>query len=147
MRNAIWEKSIHRRMMQRLWLRFMIIFLFTQRDSRLAIRNLLPRTESKRCRYKNPDNDPRGPWKSAIYTCGNLYERILCTRSPLHLESNDGPPERHGTGACSEDKFDRNRMRRSDLVGQNGNNTYQLLKHFLIEGRSRMVPHDYVDTS
>ena len=26
--------------------------------------NMLPRTESMNSRYKNPDNDPRGPWKS-----------------------------------------------------------------------------------
>ena len=25
--------------------------------------NLLPRTEQMNARYKNPDNDPRGPWK------------------------------------------------------------------------------------
>ncbi|WP_031442491.1 site-specific DNA-methyltransferase [Arenibacter algicola] len=28
-------------------------------------RNLLPRTEAQNKRYKNPDNDPRGPWKSS----------------------------------------------------------------------------------
>ena len=28
-------------------------------------RNLLPRTEEQNKRYKNPDNDPRGPWKSS----------------------------------------------------------------------------------
>jgi adenine-specific DNA-methyltransferase len=27
--------------------------------------NLLPRSEEMNSRYKNPDNDPRGPWKSA----------------------------------------------------------------------------------
>lgn len=26
-------------------------------------RNLLPRTENQTARYKNPDNDPRGPWR------------------------------------------------------------------------------------
>lgn len=28
--------------------------------------NLLPRTEKMNARYKNPDNDPRGPWKPGI---------------------------------------------------------------------------------
>lgn len=27
-----------------------------------TIRNLMPRTDSQNARYKNPDNDPRGPW-------------------------------------------------------------------------------------
>lgn len=30
--------------------------------------NLLPRTEKQNDRYKNPDNDPRGPWKSGDFT-------------------------------------------------------------------------------
>ena len=32
-------------------------------------RNLLPLTDDQKGRYKNPDNDPRGPWKAADYTC------------------------------------------------------------------------------
>jgi adenine-specific DNA-methyltransferase len=46
-------------------------------------RNLLPRTETQDQRYTNPDNDPRGPWTSADYTCNksadqrpNLYYPI-----------------------------------------------------------------------
>ncbi|MFZ5882525.1 MAG: site-specific DNA-methyltransferase [Chloroflexota bacterium] len=31
-------------------------------------RNLLPRTEEQDKRYKNPDNDPRGPWKPADFS-------------------------------------------------------------------------------
>lgn len=30
--------------------------------------NLLPRTEEMNDRYKNPDNDPRGPWKSSDFS-------------------------------------------------------------------------------
>ena len=30
--------------------------------------NLLPRTDEMNARYKNPDNDPRGPWKSTDFT-------------------------------------------------------------------------------
>lgn len=30
--------------------------------------NILPRTEEANSRYKNPDNDPRGPWKSSDLT-------------------------------------------------------------------------------
>ena len=34
------------------------------RSSEIWPRNLLPRTEAQDERYKNPDNDPRGPWAS-----------------------------------------------------------------------------------
>lgn len=30
---------------------------------------MLPHTEIQRARYKNPDNDPRGVWKTGDYTC------------------------------------------------------------------------------
>ncbi|HFI0378804.1 TPA: site-specific DNA-methyltransferase, partial [Streptococcus suis] len=30
--------------------------------------NLLPRTDEQNARYKNPDNDPRGPWTSADFS-------------------------------------------------------------------------------
>ena len=46
--------------------------------------NRLDRNESQLSYYKNPDNDPRGPWNSATYTCNknkeqrpNLYYPIL----------------------------------------------------------------------
>ncbi len=43
--------------------------------------NLLPRTEEQNSRYKNPDNDPRGPWKAGDmsvgrYTPKDCYEVI-----------------------------------------------------------------------
>ena len=39
------------------------ILLYTKnRDIWRKTRNLLPRTEEQEARYRNPDNDPRGPW-------------------------------------------------------------------------------------
>ena len=43
--------------------------------------NKLPRTEEANSRYKNPDNDPRGPWTSGDLSVGpavkeNIYEII-----------------------------------------------------------------------
>ena len=46
--------------------------------------NFLPRSEKNNSYYKNPDNDPRGAWNSAAYTCNkskderpNLYYPII----------------------------------------------------------------------
>jgi|MDSW01.1.fsa_nt_gb adenine-specific DNA-methyltransferase len=36
--------------------------------------NRLERTENQLQYYKNPDNDPRGPWNSATYTCNKSKE-------------------------------------------------------------------------
>jgi len=39
------------------------VLLFSrQRKTWASVRNLLPRTDDQNRRYKNPDNDPRGPW-------------------------------------------------------------------------------------
>lgn len=43
--------------------------LLVYRKTNSFIRNLLPLTEDQTGRYKNPDNDLRGPWKAMDYTC------------------------------------------------------------------------------
>lgn len=40
-----------------------MILLYAKNIDQLKL-NLLPRTETMNARYKNPDNDPRGPWQS-----------------------------------------------------------------------------------
>ncbi len=37
--------------------------------------NLLPRTAEQNSRYKNPDNDPRGPWKAGDMSVGRYTEK------------------------------------------------------------------------
>jgi adenine-specific DNA-methyltransferase len=46
------------------------ILLFAK-DSDQWIRNLLPRSSEQDSRYKNPDDDPRGPWASDNLTARN----------------------------------------------------------------------------
>ncbi len=42
-------------------------------------RNLLPRTEDHNVNYRNPDNDPRGPWRSGDVRSPNLRENLKYT--------------------------------------------------------------------
>ncbi len=39
--------------------------------------NLLPRTDKQNKDYKNPDNDPRGPWKTGNLTVGPAVEKQI----------------------------------------------------------------------
>lgn len=53
------------------------ILVYGKNKERLAL-NLIPRTADANKRYKNPDNDPRGPWKSSdlsvkTYSAKNDY--------------------------------------------------------------------------
>lgn len=49
------------------------ILVFAKNKSELST-NFLPRTEKNNSYYKNPDNDPRGAWNSAAYTCNKSKE-------------------------------------------------------------------------
>ncbi|WP_434470944.1 site-specific DNA-methyltransferase [Aeromonas veronii] len=40
------------------------------------IRNRLPRTEEQAKQYKNPDNDPRGPWRAIPWDAPNLRPNL-----------------------------------------------------------------------
>lgn len=45
------------------------------RDAAVWAPNLLPRTEEMEARYKNPDKDPRGPWKPGGLDARNYYSK------------------------------------------------------------------------
>ena len=67
--------------------------------------SLLPRTEAMESRYTNPDNDPRGPWKSGDLSGRNYYSEgtypITCP-SGRRIE---GPPAGR-YWVVSKDRFD-----------------------------------------
>jgi adenine-specific DNA-methyltransferase len=44
------------------------------KNKRLWQPRLLPRTEAMEARYKNPDSDPRGPWKASDLAARNRYD-------------------------------------------------------------------------
>ena len=46
------------------------------------VRNLLPRGEKSASKYKNPDNDPRGPWRlGPIFANGERHAGLMYTSS------------------------------------------------------------------
>jgi len=54
--------------------------------------NKLPRTAEMEARYKNPDNDPRGPWKAADMSARNRYDAgVYPVTTPIGRVIN-GPP-------------------------------------------------------
>lgn len=63
--NLIWEKKFAPQNDEKYFSErhdFVVVFA---RRKELWKRNLLPRSEEAAARYKNPDNDPRGPWASS----------------------------------------------------------------------------------
>ncbi len=63
--NIIWEKKFAPQNDEKYFSErhdFVVVFA---KNKELWKRNLLPRSEEAAARYKNPDNDPRGPWASS----------------------------------------------------------------------------------
>lgn len=81
--NVIWQKKFSPQSDAK-WLSDMHDHCLVFGRNKLAWRpNLLPRSLKQEKNFKNPDNDPRGPWASADYTCAknkderpNLYYAI-----------------------------------------------------------------------
>lgn len=58
--------------------------------------NLLPRTDEMNSRYKNPDNDPRGPWQSGdLVASGERSNGHFIITSPKSGKEFDVPSGKH----------------------------------------------------
>lgn len=71
---------------------------------------LLPMTDEQISRYKNPDSDPRGPWKAADYTCKFSATERSTLYYPI-INPNTGKevyPEETRVWACSQEEHLKN---------------------------------------
>lgn len=93
--------------------------------------NLLPRTAEMEARYKNPDNDPRGPWKPADLSARNRYDAGIYSITCPSGRKIDGPP-RGMYWRFSESKFKELDADSRIWWGDDGNNA-PAVKRFLSE--------------
>jgi adenine-specific DNA-methyltransferase len=105
-------------------------------------RNLLPMTEDQTGRYKNPDNDPRGPWKSENYTCRYSVDERPNLNYPItnpHT-NNEIWPNKTRVWAMSKEVTEKNIRENRIWWGKNGKNSKPALKNFLSEINKGMMP-------
>ena len=98
---------------------------------------LLPRTEEANARYKNPDNDPKGPWTAdnmTVKTYSAIYDYPIITPS--------GKEVRPTNGRC----WFTNKERMAELIkegrvyfGENGENMPRI-KRYLCDVQQGMTP-------
>lgn len=103
--------------------------------------NGLPRSDEMVARYKNPDNDPRGPWLLSDLAARNFYAQ---GRYPIETPAGnviEGPPA-GSFWRVSRDKFDE--LDRDNRIwwGKSGSNRPGI-KRFLSEVRDGVVPQTY----
>jgi adenine-specific DNA-methyltransferase len=112
------------------------------RKGNMFLRNLLEKTSSQLGRYKNPDNDPRGPWKAENYTCRytqlerpNLYYAISQPNTNATIYPNTSR-----VWAYSLERHQKNETENRIWWGKSGSNSVPALKNFLSETAQGAVP-------
>jgi len=98
--------------------------------------NLLPRSEAMNKRYKNPDNDPRGPWKPADFSVKTYNSN---SDYPITLPSGRivNPPESR-CWVTSKENFEKLIADNRIWFGKTGNNVPSV-KKFLSEVKDGSV--------
>jgi adenine-specific DNA-methyltransferase len=103
---------------------------------------LLPLTEDQKARYKNPDNDARGPWKPMDYTCRYTADErptlYYAVKNPKTGE--DVWPKRTRVWAFSKEVHLRNEAEKRIWWGVDGNAGVPALKNFISEIQQGMMP-------
>lgn len=98
--------------------------------------NLLPRTEEMNARYKNPDNDPRGNWKS-----GDLSVKTYSKNCDYPITTPSGRivnPPQSSCWRVNKNRFKELVKDKRIWFGPNGNNVPSL-KRFLSEVQDGVV--------
>lgn len=100
--------------------------------------NKLPRTAEMEARYKNPDNDPRGPWKAADMSARNRYDAGIYPVTTPAGRGIPGPPKGRYWG-IDEKKFKALDEDGRIWWGSDGNNA-PAIKKFLSEVSEGRTP-------
>lgn len=102
------------------------------------IRHLLPRSEESQKKYKNPDNDSRGPWRAGpIFASGERHEGLMYS-----IQTPSGrivSPPKGSHWRMTESDFWKMVEDNRILFGDKGNNI-PATKLFLSEVQGGMVP-------
>ncbi|MDR5885008.1 site-specific DNA-methyltransferase [Vreelandella janggokensis] len=105
-------------------------------------RGLLPFTDEQKARYKNPDNDSRGAWKAADYTCRytaqerpTLYYKIVNPNTGEEIW-----PKKTRVWAFSEEMHKKNERENRIWWGKKGLNSTPALKNYVSEINQGRVP-------
>lgn len=105
-----------------------------------------PRTEKANAGYANPDNDPRGPWRTASYVNPATREQrpnlVYAITRPT-----TGERVEHPTHAWKYQRSEHQRHVREKRLwwGKDGSALYPRLKLFLSESQGGLVPIDLWD--
>jgi adenine-specific DNA-methyltransferase len=113
------------------------VLLYT-RNARLWRPKKLTRTESMIARYRNPDNDPRGPWLLSDLAARNFYAQGRYSIETPSGRIIEGPPA-GSYWRISRERFDQFEKEGRIWWGKSGNNRPGI-KRFLSDVQQGVVP-------
>ena len=99
--------------------------------------NRLPRNEEQQKYYSNPDNDPRGDWNSAAYTCAKTVDERPNLYYPI-TNPNTGEiiwPKKTRVWAYGSETHEQNEKEGLVYWGKDGKGKVPRFKKFLSVGR------------
>ena len=119
----------------------MILGFARKRDRWSATRNLIERTVVQAGRFRNPDNDPRGPWRQG--DDGTAKSGTEKQRFPITLPSGRVVKPKAGRyWAFSEETFALARAEGRSYFGKNGNRL-PLIKRYVTVVREGVAPRSW----
>lgn len=118
-----------------------VLLYAKNRDVWRKIRNPLPRTDAQKARYRNPDNDPRGPWLQGDN--GTAKSGSESARFPITLPSGRVVVPPSGTyWRFSIANFEQARSEGRVYFGAKGDGL-PIIKRYLTEVQDGVVPRTW----
>ena len=118
-----------------------ILLYAKNRDIWRKARNLLPRSESQKSRYRNPDNDPRGPWLQGDN--GTAKSGSEKSRFPITLPSGRVvTPPSGNYWRFSQENFSQAQAEGRVHFGIKGD-SMPVIKRYLTEVQDGIVPRSW----
>ena len=136
--NAIWQKVFSPKNTAKTFSADHGHVLIYARRLEIWTPNLLLHSEQANSRYKNPDDDPRGPWSSSDLTARNYYSEGKYSVKCPGGRQFDGPPTGRYWTVCERDFWKLHSEGRIRW-GKKGNNMPRL-KRYLSDVREGVVP-------
>jgi adenine-specific DNA-methyltransferase len=140
----VWKKLYGGKNDSKWFLRYHDYVLVYAKDKNIWRPNLLPRTDKQDSRYKNPDNDPRGPWKSGDFT--GVGETKSCRYQIISPSGKIFFPTDGKRWISNQDKFEELRKDNRIWFGPNGDSTPSI-KRFLSEVKDGVSQSTILDYS
>ena len=140
--NAVWEKAYTANMTARFVSNTHDHVLIYARNAEAAALGRFPRSEEQTAKFKNPDNDPRGPWKAENLSAGKYY-----SAGQFEIAGPSGQKFLPPSGRywrCSESQYQKWLADGRITFGQGGDGR-PMLKKFLSDVQDGLTPSTWWD--